>query len=111
MLLQLAGLQEQDIERFIIAGAFGAYIDVDSGIATGLFPALPRERYVQVGNAAGVGVRRILASTDARARADVLARGCRYIELSTMAEFQKRFLQRIGFPRGFPPNTGKRNQA
>ena len=107
MLLQLAGLQEQDIERFIIAGAFGAYIDVDSGIATGLFPALPRERYVQVGNAAGVGVRRILASKQARARADVLARGCRYIELSTMAEFQKCFLQRIGFP----SITGKRNQA
>ena len=107
MLLQLAGLQEQDIERFIIAGAFGAYIAVDSGIATGLFPDLPRERYVQVGNAAGVGVRRILASNTARARAAVLARSCRYIELSTMAEFQKCFLKRIGFP----SITGKRNQA
>ncbi len=107
MLLVLAGLEESDIERFIIAGAFGAYIDVDSGVATGLFPDLPRQRFFQVGNAAGVGVRRMLASKQARARAEMLAQGCRYIELSTMAEFQKCFLQRIGFP----ANTRKRTPA
>lgn len=107
MLLQLAGLQESDIERFIIAGAFGAYIDVDSGVAIGLFPDLPRDRFVQVGNAAGVGVRRMLASKQARARAEELANGCRYIELSTIAEFQKSFLKHIGFP----SSTSKRNSA
>jgi len=70
LLLQKVNLQAGDIERFIIAGAFGAYIDVNSGIATGLFPALPRERFLQVGNAAGLGVRQMLASDKARARAN-----------------------------------------
>lgn len=97
LLLKLARLQEDDIERFIIAGAFGAYIDVHCGIATGLFPDLPRQRFLQVGNAAGVGVRQMLASRRARARATTLAANCRYIELSTLAGFQKTFMKHIGF--------------
>jgi uncharacterized 2Fe-2S/4Fe-4S cluster protein (DUF4445 family) len=98
LLADEAGLAEADIDRFIIAGAFGAYIDVGSGVATGLFPDLPRERFEQVGNAAGVGVRRMLASRGARARAAELARTCRYVELSSRSDFQRRFLHQISFP-------------
>jgi uncharacterized 2Fe-2S/4Fe-4S cluster protein (DUF4445 family) len=98
LLADAAGLKEGDIERFIIAGAFGAYIDVESGIATGLFPDLPRERFEQVGNAAGLGVRRMLASRRARIRAAELGRTSRYVELSTRADFQRRFLHQISFP-------------
>jgi uncharacterized 2Fe-2S/4Fe-4S cluster protein (DUF4445 family) len=97
LLLDEAGLQEGAIERFIIAGAFGAYIDIESGIRIGLFPDLPRERFLQVGNAAGVGIRRMLASTAARERAKSLAESCRYMELSSRSDFQKRFLHHIGF--------------
>lgn len=98
MLLQDQGLHEQDIDRFIIAGAFGAYIDITSGIAIGLFPQLPMERFEQVGNAAGLGVRQMLASQSARGRASELAATCEYVELSTRGEFQKVFLHHIGFP-------------
>lgn len=98
MLLRDQGLHELDIERFIIAGAFGAYIDIASGIAIGLFPKLPMERFEQVGNAAGLGVRQMLASQSARARATELASTCEYVELSTRTEFQKTFLHHIGFP-------------
>jgi uncharacterized 2Fe-2S/4Fe-4S cluster protein (DUF4445 family) len=99
LLLDEAGIETGAIERFIIAGSFGAYIDVDSGIAIGLFPALPRRRFLQVGNAAGVGIRRMLASTAARRRARELANACRYMELSSRGDFQKIFLQHIGFPK------------
>ena len=97
MLLEQAGVAAASIERFIIAGAFGAYLDVRSGVAVGLFPDLPAARFEQVGNAAGAGVRLMLASTGARARAAALARRCRYLELSTLPRFQKSFLNRIGF--------------
>lgn len=96
LLLDEAGASAAAIERFVIAGAFGAYIDVASGIDIGLFPDLPRERFRQVGNAAGAGVRRLLASTAARARARELARVCRYTELSSRGDFQKVFLGHIG---------------
>jgi uncharacterized 2Fe-2S/4Fe-4S cluster protein (DUF4445 family) len=97
LLLRDRGLAEDDIERVVIAGAFGAYIDVGSAIAIGLLPALPLDRFSQVGNAAGVGVRQLLASCKTRTRARELALQCRYVELSTRGDFQKPFLHNIGF--------------
>ena len=97
LLLRDRGLAEDDIERVVIAGAFGAYIDVASAIAIGLLPALPLDRFSQVGNAAGVGVRQLLASRKTRAQARELALQCRYVELSTSGDFQKSFLHNIGF--------------
>jgi uncharacterized 2Fe-2S/4Fe-4S cluster protein (DUF4445 family) len=107
LLLDEAGLDEHAIERFVIAGAFGAYIDIDSGVRIGLFPDLPRERFVQVGNAAGVGIRRMLASDTARQRAGELATACRYLELSSRSDFQKRFLRHIGFHNSSSDSTTK----
>lgn len=92
-----AGLDETRIARFVIAGAFGAYISVESCVAIGLLPDLPRERYTQVGNAAGLGVQQMLASRTRRERAARLASECRYVELSSRGDFQKTFLQHIGF--------------
>ena len=56
------GITAQDIQRFIVAGAFGSYIDVQSAIDIAMFPDLPLERFEQVGNAAGPGARMALLS-------------------------------------------------
>jgi uncharacterized 2Fe-2S/4Fe-4S cluster protein (DUF4445 family) len=61
----------------------------------GLLPSLPRERVVQVGNAAGTGVRRMLPCADARARAHLLARQAHYLELALLPHFQNTFINRI----------------
>ena len=98
LLLSEQGLQEQSLERVVIAGAFGAYIDLHSGVDIGLFPDLPLARFEQVGNAAGVGVRQMLTSATARVSAGEIAASCNYLELSTRTEFQKVFLHHIGFP-------------
>ena len=97
LLLRDRELREDDIDLVVIAGAFGSYIDVGSAIAIGLLPVLPLDRFKQVGNAAGIGVQRILASRQTRARGRELAQRCRYVELSTRADFQKTFLHNIGF--------------
>jgi uncharacterized 2Fe-2S/4Fe-4S cluster protein (DUF4445 family) len=97
LLLREAGIAESAIDRVLIAGAFGAYIDVRSAIASGLVPELPVERFAQVGNAAGVGVRMALASVALREEARQLATRCRYLELGSLPGFQKAFLRRIGF--------------
>jgi uncharacterized 2Fe-2S/4Fe-4S cluster protein (DUF4445 family) len=98
LLLQRAGIEAARIERFVIAGAFGAYIDLESAIAIGLLPALPLERFEQIGNAAGSGVRQLLVSERVRAAGRELARRCDYVELSTLPAFHKTFLSHIGFP-------------
>ncbi len=97
LLLRDRGLAEGDIGLVVIGGAFGAYIDLGSAITTGLLPALPLDRFKQVGNAAGVGVQQLLASHKARTKARELAQLCRYVELSTRGDFQKTFLHNIGF--------------
>ena len=98
LLLEEAGIGLQQLQGFVIAGAFGSYIDINSGISIGLFPDLPRDRFHQVGNAAGLGIRQMLTSNKARARAHALATHCRYLELNSRSDFQKRFLNNIGFP-------------
>jgi uncharacterized 2Fe-2S/4Fe-4S cluster protein (DUF4445 family) len=103
LLLRDRGLAEDDIELVVIAGAFGAYIDVGSAIAIGLLPTLPLDRFTQVGNAAGLGVRQLLASSKTRAQARELALRCRYVELSTRGDFQKTFLRNIGFKKRRAP--------
>lgn len=103
LLLRDRGLDEVDIELVVIAGAFGSYIHVGNAIAIGLLPALPLGRFAQVGNAAGTGVRQMLASRARRAQGRELASRCRYLELSTRTDFQKTFLYNIGFKS--PPNV------
>jgi uncharacterized 2Fe-2S/4Fe-4S cluster protein (DUF4445 family) len=107
LLLELAGLVVQDVDRFVLAGAFGQYVDVASAMAIGLLPPLPRERYVQVGNAAGVGVARMLASTAERARATEIAARCRYVELGALPQFQNRFMKNIGFAEAIEAQRGE----
>ena len=96
-LLQEAGLEESAIERVVIAGAFGAYIGLESAVRIGLLPALPLARIEQVGNAAGIGVRMALASAALRDRARALALRSRYLELGSLPGFRRIFMGRIGF--------------
>ena len=96
-LLREAGLEEDAIERLVIAGAFGAYIGLESAVKIGLLPALPLDRIEQGGNAAGVGVRMALGSAALRDRATRLAARCRYLELGSLPDFQRIFIGRIGF--------------
>jgi uncharacterized 2Fe-2S/4Fe-4S cluster protein (DUF4445 family) len=91
ILLRQAGLTEADVEHVIIAGAFGTYLDVQSGIDIGLFPPLPRHCFTQVGNAAGAGARMALQSVRERERAANIARQVEYVELTAVPEFQREF--------------------
>jgi uncharacterized 2Fe-2S/4Fe-4S cluster protein (DUF4445 family) len=95
LLLREVGLAAGAIESFVIAGAFGSYIQIESAVRIGMFPVVPRERFTQVGNAAGMGACRLLVSGALRARADALARSIDYIELTTVPDFQTVFIERM----------------
>ena len=91
VLLEEAGLSADAIEEFIIAGAFGTYINIPSAIQIGMFPCLPIDRFHQVGNAAGAGARQMLLSVRQRDLAEDIARLVKYIELSTYPNFANIF--------------------
>jgi uncharacterized 2Fe-2S/4Fe-4S cluster protein (DUF4445 family) len=87
------GITEADIEQVIIAGAFGTFINVESAITIGMLPALPLERFEQVGNAAGTGARLALISESQRASAADVAQRDGYIELASVPNFNRKFAE------------------
>lgn len=95
LLLAAAGLTADAIDSFVIAGAFGSYISIDSAVSIGMFPPLPRERFTQVGNAAGMGACHLLLSRAQRRRAADLVAGIQYVELTTVPSFQDRFIANL----------------
>jgi len=97
-LLAVAGVRAEAIERFVVAGAFGTYLDLDSAVRIGLFPALPHSRFQQVGNAAGSGARRLLISTRERELADEISRHVDYIELAGHPAFTSVYVKALAFP-------------
>lgn len=97
-LLEAAGIETEDLKSFIIAGAFGSYININSAITIGMFPDLPRDRFSQVGNAAGGGARQVLISKKMRQISSEIARKVEYLELTNHPEFQNRFLNFMYLP-------------
>jgi uncharacterized 2Fe-2S/4Fe-4S cluster protein (DUF4445 family) len=98
VLLEEAGLGAEQIERVIVAGAFGTYLDVGSALAVGMFPPLPRERFVQVGNAAGIGAKQALVSRRCREKSDDIARRVEYVELTTHPHFVAAYTAALMLP-------------
>jgi len=90
-LVEEAGITEKDIEKIIIAGAFGTFIDVESAVTIGMLPPLPVSRFQQVGNAAGTGARLALISESKRRAADQIALRDGYIELASIPDFNRKF--------------------
>jgi uncharacterized 2Fe-2S/4Fe-4S cluster protein (DUF4445 family) len=95
ILLKKAGITAQALDKVVIAGAFGTYLDVHSGIEIGMFPRLGREHFLQVGNAAGAGARMALLSQQVREQAIEVARRVSYVELSSEASFSATFARSL----------------
>ncbi len=97
ILLAEAGATHDDIDEFIIAGAFGTYLDLHSSIRVGMFPPLPIHKFSQVGNAAGTGARQLLVSKVRRTVAGRLASKATYVELTVHPEFSRRYMTALYF--------------
>jgi len=96
-LLRATDIRTEEIERFIVAGAFGTYLHIDSAIQLGMFPRLPRNRYQQIGNAAGVGAQQMLVSLPSRQAAEAILDKMDYIELTTDPGFMESYVDAMGF--------------
>jgi len=98
VLMQEAGITVDDLDRVVIAGAFGSYIDVGNALRIGMFPPLPVERFEQVGNAAGVGARMALLSGRVRDLAREVATRAEYVELTNDPRFTIEFTEAMMLP-------------
>ena len=96
ILLKTLGVDKLD--KVILAGAFGSYIDKQSAALLGMFPDCAPENLYSVGNAAGDGARMALLDVDKRKEADEFARKVEYIELTVEPTFEKTFSQSMWLP-------------
>lgn len=87
----------EDLDRVVLAGAFGNYIRKESAIGSGMLPAVSVSKLHSVGNAAGEGAKLSLLSVDARRDADNIADTVEYVELTTDSGFEERFVDALTF--------------
>jgi len=91
ILMERTGTEPDDIDRILIAGAFGTYIDIESAVRIKMLPDLPLDRFRQIGNAAGMGANEMLLDKKKRIEAADIAMRVEYTELTTKKDFNSIF--------------------
>lgn len=97
MLAQQMGATANDIQRILLAGAFGNYMDPLCACRIGMLPPKLAGRIQPIGNAAGDGACMYALSCRAYRRASTLAAGTEFLELAGMEQFQDCFLDCLEF--------------
>ena len=96
--LMMRRLGIEKLDKVILAGAFGSYINKEEAMVLGMFPDCDLKNVYAVGNAAGDGARIALLNTDKRLEADEIAKKVEYIELTIEEDFQNEFIESMQIP-------------
>ncbi len=96
LLMQARGVDK--VDRIVLAGAFGSYIDPKHAMILGLIPDCELDKVVAVGNAAGDGARLALLNCEARLEAGRLARSAVHVQTAVAPSFQAEFVGAIAIP-------------
>ncbi|MEK7311730.1 MAG: ASKHA domain-containing protein [Chloroflexota bacterium] len=91
------------VDKIVLAGAFGSYIDPKYAMILGLIPDCELEKVVAVGNAAGDGARIALLNKGQRLEASRLARWVQHVQTATDANFQTEFVNAMAMPHATDP--------
>jgi len=86
------------VDRVILAGAFGTFINPFHAMVLGLIPDCDLDQVVAVGNAAGDGARLALLNKNLRQKAVHLARSATYVETPLETTFQDEFVAALNIP-------------
>ena len=90
------GITVEDIDRCLLAGAFGSYLNADNACRMGLLPEKLRGKVVTAGNLALEGAKQLARHPENRAGDSVVAQA-EYLDLSTLRAFPKAFAKNMRF--------------
>lgn len=96
--VMMRSLGADHLDKVILAGAFGSYLDSERAMVLGMFPDCDLKNVFAVGNAAGDGARIALLNRKKREEANRVAEQVDYIELTVFPEFQQEFVMAMHFP-------------
>jgi uncharacterized 2Fe-2S/4Fe-4S cluster protein (DUF4445 family) len=98
VLADRVGVELDSVERVLIGGAFGRYINVEKAVDIGLLPDLPWERFEFLGNTSVKGAYLALLDREMRAEVAGIASAMTYIELSADNSFYEAFTSALFLP-------------
>jgi uncharacterized 2Fe-2S/4Fe-4S cluster protein (DUF4445 family) len=97
-LLEEVGLSLHDIDRIILAGGFGSYVDLEKAMIIGLLPEIDPERVMFIGNGSLMGAR--MSSLTNRIRKDVVevTKKMTNFELSETSSYMDKYVAALFLP-------------
>ncbi|MFQ5891626.1 MAG: ASKHA domain-containing protein [Candidatus Methanofastidiosia archaeon] len=98
ILMREYGIEFEEIDEILLAGAFGTHIPRRSAQIIGMIPDIPLKKIKGIGNAAGSGAKLCLLSNKMRKKAKKISKDVRYIEISGRKDFTDEFMDAMSFP-------------
>jgi uncharacterized 2Fe-2S/4Fe-4S cluster protein (DUF4445 family) len=92
------GVPLEAVERILIGGSFGKYINVEKALQIGLLPDMPWDRFQFLGNTSVRGAYYVLLDRGSRERVQDIASRMTYIELSADNTFYDAFMSALFLP-------------
>jgi uncharacterized 2Fe-2S/4Fe-4S cluster protein (DUF4445 family) len=97
-LLDKIGVSVDALDRVIIAGAFGSFINLDHAVTIGLLPDIDRSKFSFIGNSSLKGARLAVNSRPLFSRAGEIARTMTNVELSEDPSYMDNFMAALFLP-------------
>jgi len=98
ILLERLDLKFSDIDRMLIAGGFGSYVNLENAVTIGLLPDLPAARTRYVGNTSIWGAKLAALSGEARKTLREIVRKTTYYDLMGTDDYVDQFRQALFLP-------------
>ncbi len=97
-LLESVSMNFSDLDRVILAGNFGNYIDLEQAITIGLLPDIDRDRFYYLGNASLLGAQISLTDHKRFLERDVVSKLMTNMELSESPNFMNHYVASLFLP-------------
>ncbi len=97
-LLESVGMGLEDLERVILAGNFGSYLDLDQAVTIGLLPDIPRDRFFFAGNSSLLGAKALALSQEKAKELDEVAQMMTHFDLSDNPRFMDHYVSSLFLP-------------
>ncbi|MCF6289595.1 MAG: ASKHA domain-containing protein [Desulfobacterales bacterium] len=97
-LLESVGMDFADLDRVILAGNFGNYIDLERAICIGLLPDIDRDRFYYLGNASLLGAQISLTDHKRFRERTMVSRLMTNMELSENPDFMNHYMASLFLP-------------
>ncbi|MBC2733583.1 MAG: DUF4445 domain-containing protein [Desulfobacteraceae bacterium] len=97
-LLAEAGLDFTMVERMVITGGFGQYLNIEKAIRIGLLPDMDRDKFAYLGNSSIAGAYMALLSEDYRTEALEICNNMTYIDFSSNPRYMDEFTSALFLP-------------